>query len=544
MQRLIRRIFEVKKWPSRILLFAVVFFVLDRSFPLPPEKPMSPVVVASDGSLMSAYLSEDDKWRMKTNVEDVPEELITAILAKEDRWFYYHPGVNPFAILRAAWSNVIRGKRVSGASTITMQVARMLEPKRRTWWSKIKEIFRAFQLEWHHSKEEILEMYLSYLPYGGNVEGVKASSFIYFDRPPSSLSLAQSVLMTVIPNRPNSLRLDTRKDKAREARNKWLKRFREDKIFPDNRIRIALYEPIESRRHQLIPKVPHLSRRLVDQEPAPEIRTTIVPEVQATAERLLDNYVRRVRAKGISNGAVLVVDNRTSAVLAYCGSADFFDHASAGQVDGVRAIRSPGSTLKPAVYAMAMDKGIYTPDSRMLDVPSTWNGYSPDNYDETFRGPVNLAYALRHSLNITAVRALHEAGYEDFLDLLQDAGFETIRKQREKLGLSVILGGCGVTLEELVRLFTAFSQKGIARPLAFVPEDTLSEGKRLFSPAAAWMIGDILSGIERARLAEPTDHLHGTRSGRLENRNELWKAGCLEHRFHTAVYDRGLDREL
>ena len=186
----------------------IAFLVVDFLFPLPQQKPWSRLVFAQDSSLLHATLSPDDKWRMHTTVDEVPKELVEALVAKEDRWFWMHPGVNPLAIGRAILGNAGAGKRGSGASTITMQVARMLEPKPRTYWGKLKEMFRAFQLEWHHSKTEILEMYLSYLPYGGNVEGVEAASYLYFQRPPKRLSLSQSIMLTVVPNRPNSLRPD------------------------------------------------------------------------------------------------------------------------------------------------------------------------------------------------------------------------------------------------------------------------------------------------------------------------------------------------
>lgn len=533
---LLRRIFR----PRYLLVAAIssflTFLLLDFSFPLPPTKPYSTTIHDRNGKLLSAYLSSDDKWRMEAIPEDISQDLITAIIAKEDKYFYYHPGVNPFALFRALWSNVTSGKRVSGASTITMQVARMLEPKSRTVGSKIKEMFRALQLEWHYSKEEILAMYLSYLPYGGNIEGVPAASYIYFDRPPSKLSLSQATLLAVIPNRPNSLRLDTKRDAARSARDKWLIKFQEQEVFPNSQIQAALTEPVTAQRRQLVSHAPHFCQRLLKLAPPSyspsglpksQIHTSLDPETQATAETLLANYIRRARSKGISNGAVLVVDNATAEVLAYCGSADFNDANAAGQVDGVRAIRSPGSTLKPTVYATAFDLGLLTPESRMLDIPSTWNGYSPDNYDDKFRGPVSVSYALRHSLNITAVQALEDVGFERWLDLMEHAGFRTLARQRKDLGLSAILGGCGVTLEELTRLFATFANEGALRPLRYHRDfrekeegerEDEAQGVPLFTPSAAWLLTDILSGIERPDL--PNDILESTDRARI-----AWKTG-------------------
>jgi penicillin-binding protein 1C len=509
-----------RRWLSRILWSLLIFLCIDVAFPLPPRKPMCSLVLARDGQLAAATLSADEQWRMPTQISEVSPDLVQALIQKEDKWFWWHPGVNPIAIGRAAFSNLFSGKRVSGASTISMQVARMLEPKARTIGGKLREMFRAFQLEWHCTKTEILELYLSYLPYGGNVEGVKAASYIYFDRPPGTLSLAQCVALAVVPNRPNSLRLDQHPDAARRARDRWLGQFAAEGAFAQNEVAAALQEPLVASRHQLRPRAPHLCRRLARAYPQQVVRSTLDLKVQTLAEDLLAAYVRRIRHKGVSNGAVLVLDNFSSTVLAYCGSADFSDVAAAGEVDGVKAIRSPGSTLKPLAYAMAMDQGLLTPDSRMLDVPSIWSGYSPDNYDEEFRGPVSMAYALRHSLNIPAVEATQLVGFDAFVNRLIEAGFTSIRKQRKKLGLSVVLGGCGVSLEELTRLFSAFARGGFLSPYAYTVDDRLHQlaATRICSPAAAWLIADILSGIERPDL--PNDMIASTGRARI-----AWKTG-------------------
>lgn len=521
-----------RRWLSRILWALFLFVLLDLLFPLPALKPMCRLVLARDGQLATAYLSADEQWRMPTQVSEVSPDLVKALLQKEDKWFWWHPGVNPVAIGRAALSNLFSGRRVSGASTITMQVARMLEPKARTVGGKLREMFRALQLEWHYSKTEVLELYLSYLPYGGNVEGVKAASYIYFDRAPGTLSLAQAATLAVIPNRPNSLRLDQHPEAARQARDRWLGQFAAEGAFGQAEVAAALQEPLQASRHQLIPRAPHLCRRLVAGYPQQVIQSTLDLRVQTLAEELLAAYVRRVRHKGVSNGAVLVLDNLSSTVLAYCGSADFGDAAAAGEVDGVKAIRSPGSTLKPLAYAMAMDKGLFTPDTRMLDVPSTWSGYSPDNYDESFHGPVSMAHALRHSLNIPAVEAVQQVGFDAFVNRLVAAGFSSIRKQRKQLGLSVVLGGCGVTLEELTRLFSAFARGGVSSTYAYTAHDRLHQlaGTRICSPAAAWLITDILSGIERPDL--PNDMLQATgrakiawKTGTSYGRRDAWSVG-------------------
>ena len=520
MLRRLTRICNIHFWLPRILWLIIGFILLDLIFSLPPVKSFSRIVTAVDGSMLAANLSEDDQWRMKANLKEISPDFITAITQKEDRWFRYHPGVNPVSILRAFWANLTTGKRVSGASTITMQVARMMQRRPRTYINKFIEMFRALQLEVHYSKDEILELYLSYLPYGGNIEGVKAASLIYFERPPQQLSLAQATLLAVIPNRPNSLRLDKSQEEALKVRNKWLQRFQAEQVFSEKDVQIALTEPIIAKRHQLEVKAPHLSRYLLSHYPDTELTSTLDPNIQSTAEQLLSNYVNRVKNKGVSNGAVLVIDNANGAVVAYCGSADFSDDLSAGQVDGIRAVRSPGSALKPAVYATAFDIGRYTPKTILNDIPINFGGYAPENYDYEYHGQVTVEEALRNSLNTTAVRTLNTVGLQSFIDHLIRSGFETIRKQKDGLGLSVILGGCGVTLEELTRFYSGLAYGGKLRNLAYTPTDIERERDTLSiaSPEAAWMIAEILSGIERPDI--PIDYLTATNKTRI-----AWKTG-------------------
>ena len=500
----------------------VLFFLLHLLFPLPTEKTWSQVVIAEEDVLLNAYLTDDDKWRMRTRIDEVSPDLVAALIAKEDRWFYIHPGINPFAIGRAVFSNIFSGKRVSGASTITMQLARMMEPKRRTYGNKIIEMFRALQLELTYSKEEILELYMSYLPYGGNIEGIKAASLIYFDRPPAKLSLSQSILLTVIPNRPNSLRLDRNQAAAREARDKWIRKFRADGVFPDKDLEIALDEPVNTKRHAITPKAPHFCRYVRDfhARGSDVIETTLDLEVQGTAERLLSNYITRLKNRGVTNGSVLVLDNANGAVVAYCGSADFYDDEAAGQCNGITSVRSPGSTLKPSLYALAFDKGMLTPQSKLLDIPTNFGGYTPENYDLTFHGDVSVEYALMNSLNVPAVRVLEQVGVQDYVYLMERADFRTIKSQKLNLGLSVILGGCGTTLEELTVLFSAFAREGWQHPPAYTRGqlEHESDSVPLFSASAAWMIAEILSGIERPDI--PREYLLASSRPRV-----AWKTG-------------------
>lgn len=451
---------------ATVVIALALVLGLDRALPLPPAPRYSPIVLAADGSVLHAFLNPTQKWRMKTELAEITPALQQAIINKEDRYFHYHFGVNPLAIVQAAGRNIFRTGRTTGASTITMQVARLLEPKERTFGNKLLEMLRATQLEAHYSKAEILQLYLNLVPYGGNIEGVKSAALLYFQQQPDYLSLAQTVTLAIIPNQPRVLVLGKNNDRILAERNRWLRQFRRQHLFPAQDIEDALNEPLNVQRHAAPTLAPHLARRLVTQFPGrPIIHSTLRRSPQAKAEDLTKNYVRRLHELGISQAAVLVVNNRTRAVEAYVGSADFQDAASSGQVDGVRAIRSPGSTLKPFLYALAVDKGIVTPKLKLPDVPTNFSGFRPENFDKSCAGEVTVERALMYSLNIPAVRILADVGVPTFTDKLRLAGFKSVAKAAPQLGLSTILGGCGATLEELTGLYAALADGGKWRAL-------------------------------------------------------------------------------
>lgn len=483
----------------RLLALAIVLVsLLNLFFPLPELPEYSKIIKSRNGTLLSAYLSPDDKWRLQTRTEEVNQNLIKSILAKEDSWYYWHLGVNPVAVIRAAYQNITIGKRVSGASTITMQLARILEPGERTYLNKLLEMLRAVQLELHYSKDEILELYLSLVPMGGNIEGVNAASYIYFNRPPAKLSLSQCVLLTEIPNDPNSLRIDQNIERAVKMRNFRLDKFGEENVFSKAAIESARNEKVIRARYAMPNLAPHLCQELAGKFDQSVITSTIDLDKQQTVEKILKEYVSSIKNRQISNGAVIVIDNLKKEVITYCGSADFYDSQSAGQVNGVTSVRSPGSALKPFLYASALDIGLYTPKMKLLDVPTDFSGYTPENYDETFNGNVTFQYALINSLNVPAVRLLNDFGYINFIDLLSTGGMHQIEKQKSVLGLSLILGGCGSTLEELTIFYSVFANSGqYIKPAYIIEESNHQTSKKIFSPDAAYIISDILAANER-----------------------------------------------
>jgi len=536
--RIYRKIiaFIKRKWIKRILItiasLIISFLVLDALFPLKVSINYSQIIVADDGTVLHAFLNNKQKWRMYTELNEITPSLHKAFINKEDKYFYYHYGINPFAILRAAFNNIIRGRKTSGASTITMQVVRLLYPEERTYFNKMKEMFRAMQLEHHYTKDEILQMYLNLAPYGGNIEGVKAASLLYFGRLPNFLSLAQIATLTVIPNRPTSLKVGEINNVAIvKERNKWLKTFEKEKIFPKKTIEDALTEPFDFKRMEAPKMAPHYAYRLSAMYPNKAIiHTRLKKSFQDKLEHITSEYSQHLRYRGVYNSAVIIVDNKTHGVVAYVGSPNYDDKDHSGEVDGVMAIRSPGSTLKPLVYALAMDKGLLTPKSIIADVPTNFDGYNPENFNSKFNGNVMVEKALAYSLNMPAVKTLNKIGLPSLVDKLKIAGFKQIAKDEKKLGLSTVLGGCGVRLDEMAGLYCTFANGGIYSPLKWVKEDTSNYKQVLVSDGADFMITYILTQLTRPDLpnnSESSIHIPkiAWKTGTSYGRRDAWSIG-------------------
>lgn len=513
-----------------LFLSAIVLFT-DWLCPFSPLVPTSTMVTDRDGRPLTVFLARDEKWRLPVRRADVSPRLIEAFLDKEDRYFRWHPGVNPFAILRAGWKNITSGRTTSGASTITMQVARLLEPRPRTLLSKVIEAWHAFQLELHYSKDEILELYLTLIPYGGNIEGVASASVFYFDREPSRLTSAETALLMVVPNRPTSLRLGENNDRLRIARNVWLREWGKRGFISYDEMETALREPVNIRRIPTPRSAWHLSVRLRSAWPSENfIKSTIDRVRQERVESLTLQHVRRLRALSINNAAVIVIDNRTSEVISYVGSQDPQDLDYQGQVDGVKAVRSPGSTLKPFLYGLALDKGILTRRTAIEDVPVNYDGYSPTNFDERYDGLVTMSDALARSLNVPAVSTLAKVGIPTFLELLRKGRLSTIQRDQKLLGLSVVLGGCGTRLDELTAMYASLARGGQFVAPRWTRRDALGDTTQLLSPEASWILTDIL--LQRNRPDMPSNvHLTPSvpvvawKTGTSYGRRDAWSIG-------------------
>ena len=433
------------------MLLAASFLLLDRLLPLPlePLQEHAGVVLDRHGDWLYAAPNRDGLWRFRADVAKVDPAYIRVLLHYEDKRFYRHPGADPLAILRATGQYLASGEVVSGASTLTMQVARLLERRPRTLSSKLVELFRAFQLEWHYSKREILGFYLTLAPYGGNLEGIEAGARAWFDKPPAALTLAESALLAVLPQRPARLRPDRYPDAARQARDKVLGRLLAAGLVTPQQHDEAVALPVPGRLHRFPRHAPHYSAALLRQEES-IVRSTIDLSLQRQVEALAKRHAPQWE-QGVTMAA-LVLDNASGEVRAWLGSHDLYDREASGYVDMVMAVRSPGSTLKPFIYGIAFDGNLLHPETLLRDAPRAFGSYTPTNFDGRYTGDVSVIEALQQSLNIPAVSVLERLGPGRLADAFKAAGIE-LRIAGSRPELPMALGGAGLTLEELARLY-------------------------------------------------------------------------------------------
>ena len=476
-----------------IIMFSSTLFLLDALFPvsLNPSRHFAKVITAEDGTPLRSFADKNGIWRYPITIEQVSQLYIEALINYEDRWFWQHPGINPLSICRALIQNIKNNRIVSGGSTITMQVARLISPHSRTVTGKIKQIFTALQLEWHYSKKQILTYYLNHAPFGGTIEGVQAASYTYLGKSAQELSHAEAALLTILPQAPSRNRPDRHPDRALIVRNKVLLRLATQSVWTESVINQALLEPIVA-QHNLQPIIaPLLARRLKSQFPEKTvIKTTIDYDMQLGIETLIRQYIEQLPEK--TSAAVLVVENQSLKVKTYVGSAIFLDQNRFGHIDMIQAIRSPGSTLKPFLYGIAIDQGLIHSKSLLTDAPLSFDGYKPQNFSKGFTGPVSVNHALKRSLNIPAIQVLHHLTPEVFVSTLKNAGLMLVFNSMAKSNLSVILGGVGSNLETLVGTYTAFVNGGQTGQIRFLSNSPVKQ-RYLFSPGSAWIINNILS---------------------------------------------------
>ncbi len=538
------------RW-RRLLLISLsiaLALVIYRHLPHPKlyaGVPLSRAVLSDQGVLMQLTLASDDRYRLWQPLASFAPNLVQATLLKEDRWFYYHPGVNPYRLVLAAFSSY-GGGRTQGASTLTMQLARLKYGLRtRTIWGKLRQIGYALKLEASYSKADLLEAYLNLAPYGGNIEGAAAASLIYFDKPVANLSLPEALTLAVLPQRPahrgpkrpnvmakGDAQLSKELNDARDALYLLWQQNTRTKNTQASQVPLFQVPLSIGRFHPQY--APHATRLAIQlsrlhqaTQPTDPVRSTIDLTLQRVVERQLQSYLRTQRAHGIENAAILLVDRRDMAVKALLGSADFNNLAILGQVDGTQAQRSPGSTLKPLIYALAMDQGLLHPKSILADVATSFSSFAPENFDGRFRGPISVTEALVRSRNVPAVRVAAKLTNGGLYRLLRDAGVRNLASEAH-YGLALALGGGEVSPAELAGLYAMIANDGRLRPLRYLQSDATSTGKALISAEAAFITRQMLYTNPRPHAANRADNFPvAWKTGTSWGFRDAWSAGVM-----------------
>jgi len=503
--------------------FALPLALLDRS------EQLSALVLARDGSILRGFLSKDGKWRLPVTADEVEPLYRKMLLAAEDRHFAWHPGVDPAAVIRAAAQWLAYGHVVSGASTLTMQAVRLLERRPRTVRAKLTEMAEALSLERHYGKERVLDIYLTLAPFGGNLEGVRAASLAYFGKEPRRLTPGEAALLVAIPRSPERLRPDRHPDAARRARDAVLVRMQQRGILSETTLAEAQAEPVPARRMPLPWHAPHLAKALRLADPAQRVqRTTIDAVLQRRVEALLRRELAPLDPQ--ASLAALVIDNASRDVVAYVGNADFASSSRRGALDMVRAVRSPGSALKPFIYAMGFDRLLIHPQTILEDRPRQFGDYAPSDFDGQFQGEVTATRALQYSLNVPAVAILDRLGPSRFIAALAAAGIKLRLPANEpEPGLAVALGGAGVSLFDLATLYVALSHGGEIATPQLLADGAPAPGTRIFGPAAAWYVNEILEGAPPPPGMLPADVHNGRhlafKTGTSYGFRDAWAVG-------------------
>ena len=494
--------------------------------PLTQAREVSTSIVDRNGKLLRAYAMADGRWRLPVDAKtDVDPAYLKLLLAFEDQRFRTHAGVDPLALARAAFQLATRGRIVSGGSTITMQLARLMEPRRqRSVHAKLRQIVRALEIERQMNKDQILDLYLALAPFGGNLEGIRAASIAYFGKEPKRLSLAEAALLVAMPQSPETRRLDRYPQAARAARDRVLDRMVEEGRVSKEDAAQAKAVAVPRLRKPMPILAPHSSDQAISiVKDAPIIKLTVDSNLQKVLEPLARDRAIALGAN-ISIG-IIVVDNASGDVLARVGSADYFDDSRAGQVDMTRAVRSPGSTLKPFIYGLAFEDGFVHPDSLIDDRPIRFGSYAPENFDMTYQGTVPVKRALQLSLNVPAIALLDRVGSSRLSSRLRQAGVNLVLPKEEAPGLAMGLGGVGVTLQDLAQLYAGLARLGTTKPLREImsvhddPRDSL----RLLDQVAAWQVANVLMGTP-----PPENGVHGRiafKTGTSYGYRDAWSVG-------------------
>ncbi|MEV4609957.1 penicillin-binding protein 1C [Neorhizobium sp. LMR1-1-1.1] len=497
-----------KRWKSSIgvgaclLLAGVTTLGLDwadRAYPPPLDNATttSREVLDADGELLRAFATPQGRWRLKTDVEDVDPRFLAMLIGYEDRRFYEHGGIDPLAIGRAALQLLTNGRIVSGASTLSMQVARLIEPREtRSFSAKLLQLARAIQIERRLDKKAILELYLTHAPYGGNLEGVRAASLAYFGKESKRLTVAEAALLVALPQSPEMRRPDRHPQEAHAARERVLTRPAVAEVTGEGEAERALLDAVPRQRLQLPAYAAHLAEAAIRKQPkAEEYRTTLKRGIQ----RQLEEVAREASAKLAPKVslAMVMADATTGEIVGEVGSADYFDTGRSGWIDMTRVLRSPGSTLKPFIYGLAFEQGLVSQETMIEDRPADFFGYRPKNFDMTYQGDVTVRQALQLSLNVPAVRLLDAVGPSRLMIRFRRADVRPVLPPSEAPGLAIGLGGVGITLKDLVQSYAALANGG--QPVrvgnGIDEQPAVLDSEMLLERQAIWNVTDILSDV-------------------------------------------------
>jgi penicillin-binding protein 1C len=471
----------------------------DKAYPPPivMAETVSKEVLDRDGRLLRAFATPNGLWRLKTTAADVDPQFLRMLVAYEDRRFQEHGGIDPLALLRAAGQFVTNGRIVSGASTLSMQVARLIEPREnRSMLAKLRQMARAVQLERRLSKAEILDLYLTLAPYGGNLEGVRAASLAWFGKEPKRLSVAEAALLVALPQLPEKRRPDRHRAVAEKARERVLNRLAVSEVIGEGEAERASLDAVPDRRRQLPSYAAHLSELALRKDPkAIKHETSLDRTVQDGLEAVAREAAERLGPK--ISIAMVMADARTGEILGEVGSADYFDGSRAGWIDMTRIRRSPGSALKPFIYGLAFEEGLVAQETIVEDRPSDFSGYRPRNFDMTYQGDVSVRKALQLSLNVPAVRLLEAVGPTRLMVRFRRAEVQAVLPPGETPGLAIGLGGLGITLRDLTQLYAALANRGLPVKLGdgITDDAKVIVGDPLLDPVAVWQVSDVLSAV-------------------------------------------------
>jgi penicillin-binding protein 1C len=472
----------------------------DQAYPPPLDKAAvaSREVLDADGALLRAFTTPDSKWRLGIKAGDVDPQFIRMLVAYEDQRFEQHRGIDLWAIGRAGLQIATHGRIVSGGSTLSMQVARLIEPRQgRSFASKFVQMARAVQIERRLDKAEILDLYLNLAPYGGNLEGVRAASLAYFGKEPKRLSVAESAMLVALPQLPERRRPDRYRQNAEAARERVLKRLAVASVIGDGEADRALMFPIPTERKALPALAPHLSEAALRKWPDRTAhKTTLRRKVQAALEDVARSASAKLGEK--LSVAIVMADARTGEIIGEVGSADYFETSRKGWIDMTRQNRSPGSTLKPFIYGLGFEEGMIAQETIIEDRPADFFGYRPRNFDMSYQGDVTIRHALQMSLNVPAVKVLDNIGPSKLLVRLRRADVKLVLPPNEVPGLAIALGGVGVSLKDMVQLYAALANRG--KPVKIgdgvYEEPEVIDGSALLDAAAVWQVTDILSAVK------------------------------------------------